>query len=511
MATRRGWAISALVTVFAAGLVFYRLNISLWYDEAWSYGLSTQPWHVFLGHYLWGVEANMALYYGILRVWLAAVSIFGIHPVEVIVRLPSAAFAIASTFVVYQTGRRFFSSVAGLIAAALFATNFLQLLLAQDARSYSLQLLLLGVSWYCLLTVLQGRTDRRWWAGYMISSALSVYAALFSVLVLAAQLAAFFVLLLWPGSWQGFVRRSLRPMAVSVLSIGVLCSPILLDAVLHGGPNNWVPPAHLTDVRNFLLFISGGNVWYERLLLASALLGIGLTVAAWASPRRLRPVSDASPETLATVIALGCWVALPIVVSFALTRPSLNLHLFFQRYLIVVIPAICLLSGIGVAALRWRAAQLALALLLALVAWPQVPAYYAAAQSQDFHDPTLWIQQHFRAGDGLICDPAVECGVPMGYYLAAYPGPAHFDWNSPGLFIWSNTSWIPVNRGTVLAYAGQHRRVFLIFGPLGNGAGEAAEGQGLVNALSSHYRKLAQMTAHATAADASVFLYQVRS
>src|SRR5438445_6701139 len=79
----RSWLIPSVLALGAAGLVFYRINVSLWYDETFSYGVSTQPWHTFLGHYLWGVEANMALYYGILRVWLWLTGVFGLNPVEV--------------------------------------------------------------------------------------------------------------------------------------------------------------------------------------------------------------------------------------------------------------------------------------------------------------------------------------------------------------------------------------------------------------------------------------------
>ena len=505
-----GWLIPSVVALVAAGLVFYRLDISLWYDETFSYGVSTQPWHTFLGHYLWGVEANMALYYGLLRAWLWLSGVFGLNPVEVIVRFPSAVFAVAATVVLYLLGKRLGGWVAGAIAAGLYATNFLQLIVAQNARSYSLQLFLLGLSWYCLLAAVDGGPhQRRWWPGYVVSSTLAVYAALFSGLVLVAQVLAIAIILVWPGPWQARVRGSLRWFVGSLILIGVLLIPIAVDAAIHGGPNDWILPAHLGDIRTFFLFISGNNIWYERLVIVTGLLAGIMALIAWARPQLAARVTNARPEWFATVIALSCWLVVPIVLSFVLTRPGLNLHLFFHRYLIVVVPPICLLVGLGVSALRWGAAQLALVVLLALVAIPQVPQYYKAARIQEFHEPTVWIQQRYQAGDGLICDPVVQCGIPMSYYLVAYPGPAHFDADSPGRFIWENTSWVPIDADRVLAYAAAHRRVFFIVAPIGNGTPAADEAKALESALGQRYTETDHLTAHAPAADTSVYLYQV--
>lgn len=507
--SRADWIIALLLAIAAAALVAYRLNVSLWYDETWSYGLSLQPWHTFLGHYLWGVEANMALYYGVLRAWLWLTGLFGANPTEVIVRIPSAIFAVAATVVVYLLGRRLFGRVAGIVAAALYLANFLQLLMAQQARSYGLELFLLAVSWYCLFAALDGGVGRRWWVGYVIGSSLAVYAALFSGLVLAAQVSAMVVLLLWPGPWRERIRAAVQPFVVSLLLIGLLSLPILIDAAIHGGPNTWILPAHLGDIRTFFLFISGNNVWYERLIIATGLLGGALALLAWAAPAQRQRVTRATPNTLASVIALSCWLIVPIVLSFALTQRMLNLHLFLHRYLVVVVPAICLLVGLGVAVIRWRPLQLALVAVLALVAWPQVPQAYQSAQVQNFHDPMLWVQQRYQSGDGLICDPVVQCGVPVDYYLTAYPGSARLDADSPGRFIWETTSWVPVDKSTVLAYAASHRRVFFLFGPLGNGASAATEAKDLEAALAGSYKEIDHMTAHAVAADTSVYLYQV--
>jgi len=124
-----------VVTAIGTVIVVHNLDFGAWFDEAFSYQLATQPWHVLIGQYTWGSESNMILYYLLLRGWLWITSHLGVAPVEVVLRTPSTIAAIATTPMVYLLGRRIFGRTAGLVAAGLYATNFLQLILAQTARA----------------------------------------------------------------------------------------------------------------------------------------------------------------------------------------------------------------------------------------------------------------------------------------------------------------------------------------------------------------------------------------
>src|SRR3989441_13009482 len=83
-------------------------------------------------------------------------------------------FAVAAAVVVYLLGRRLFGRIAGLVAAGLYLANFLQMGVAQLARSSSLELFLLALSWYALFAALTARgSARRWWALFVASSVLA--------------------------------------------------------------------------------------------------------------------------------------------------------------------------------------------------------------------------------------------------------------------------------------------------------------------------------------------------
>ena len=122
----------------------------------------------------------MSLYYFLLHHWLR----FGSS--EGFVRALSVLFAVASIPAIYILGRRLFDSQVGLTAAALLAVNAYHVQFSQDARSYSLMVLLcLFSSWYFLKCLTE--PSRRNRAAYILSSALAVYAQFFSLLLVLAQ------------------------------------------------------------------------------------------------------------------------------------------------------------------------------------------------------------------------------------------------------------------------------------------------------------------------------------
>src|SRR5256885_9214472 len=96
----------------------------------------------------------MELYYLLLHFWLSFCSWVGIPLVEFVVRFPSAIFASIGVLIAFLLGKRFFDFGTGLLGALLFLLNIQQLTYAQQARSYSFQLLLLCVGWYALFSAL---------------------------------------------------------------------------------------------------------------------------------------------------------------------------------------------------------------------------------------------------------------------------------------------------------------------------------------------------------------------
>jgi hypothetical protein len=151
--------------------------------------------------------------------------------------------------------------------------------------------------------------------------------------------------------------------------------------------------------------------------------------------------------------------------------------------------------------------QLGLGVVVAVVAIPALTSYYQYAQVQDFRGLTRWVEARYRAGDGVICAPVVECGVPTSYYFAAYPGRAHFDADSPGRFQWERTASIPLTADNLTAYEAQHRRIFVLYGPLGVSPDRTAQLDEVKATLAGHLGLVDQVTVKGSAVDLSAYLY----
>src|SRR5437660_5373661 len=196
------WLLCVLVGGVALGFDLYRLgNPSIWFDEAFSVELARQPLPL-LWHIIWGPEPNMELYYLFLHFWLGFTGFLGLHPTEFVVCFPSSVFAALRSVMVFLLGRRFLGITAGIVGAGLYLLNDLQLLYAQQTRSYSLQLLLVCIAWYALFIALTQEThQKRWWTCFIVATTLAVYAHLFSLLILFTQVGAFGRLSSLPVTW----------------------------------------------------------------------------------------------------------------------------------------------------------------------------------------------------------------------------------------------------------------------------------------------------------------------
>jgi uncharacterized membrane protein len=504
------WLLCILIGVIALGFNLYRLGSpSIWYDEAFSVELARQPLPL-LWHIIWGPEPNMELYYLFLHFWLGFTGFLGLHPTEFVVRFPSAVFAALSSVMVFLLGRRFLGITAGIVGAGLYLLNDLQLLYAQQTRSYSLQLLLICIAWYALLVVLTQEThQKRWWTCFIGVTSLAVYAHLFSLLILLAQVVAFGGLLILPGPWRDKARHCVIAFIVSLVITGVLIIPMLLVS-LHGSKTGWLPSPLLHDVYNLFLTISDNSKLYLLLLFGCCALGILVSMLVYLPQGKdlleqfnLYNGSDGKRNSMLqqyfpVAFVLLCWFVVPIVISYVVSQGSTRL--FSSRYLVIILPPLFLLVGLGVASLRLRIVQLVIILTLFLIALYYVPLYYKSAQVEDWNSTVPWLEQRYQPGDGLVCyDSDVEqgCQVSVDYYLHAYPSGAHFTGDSPGEFSWSNFGpanshsgpEAAVNPSTLAAYGSQHSHIFFIIGRIPNEAA-AARSKAAQYWLDTHYHLL---------------------
>jgi mannosyltransferase len=381
--------ILGVTTIIGAALRLHQLAAkSFWIDEGASVGFATMPWRPFL-HTLWNYQGNMTLYYFLLRAWIH------LGDSEFVVRSLSVLFAVLTIPVIYLLGERLFDRATGLTAAALLSVHSFHIQWSQEARAYSLLTLLLVVAAYFLICAMESTMESTkevstgFWIAFTVTAALSFYAHIFAVFVLAA----FALSIAFPKPYRGRTRTN---VLVAILFEHLVAPMALFVLVQHGGSQlAWLHRPSFSDVSEFLLLLTGeGGI----LLLVIYLTLAGLSFV------HLPGASHSDKEKWALRLLL-LWLVLPPLLTLAASPIK---PLFFPRYMVLCVPALVLLAARGLAHLynlparRWVGAA-ALALLIALSGWG-THEYFVnfVAENTDWRSAVNYILENQRPGDGVV-------------------------------------------------------------------------------------------------------------
>jgi uncharacterized membrane protein len=436
-------------------------STSLWTDELFSVTIATKPLPVLLRQ-LWSENANMSLYYLILGGWLELLERLGVaHPSEWLIRLPSIVFAVGAVVVAYFVGKRLFGAVVGLVGASLLVLNYVFLMEVAQARAYSLELFLQLIGWLLFIRILQNpaRNGVRLGLAFGIVMALAMYSDLYTALVIVAQLAVFLALVLARAISSERARAALRPAVVATVTMIVTITPLALDVLTHGAANEWIATPGLREVLTFAGAVAGANPAFALVLIVGGALGLSIAV---------RRADSGGPDGIsprAATIVLATWAAVPLILSWVLSHHPIGMHLFLTRYLVVIVPAICLLVAAGLSSIAGSRRMVSRVVLGAsvLVAVSAVPAYYSRVQREDFHTASAWLVQQYHSGDGVAC-ASLGCAFAMEYYA-----PDRLKADSPGQYVWSPGLFghVPVDTAALAGYAQSHNRIFFVYGTAG--------------------------------------------
>jgi hypothetical protein len=394
------WTIVSVFTLIllaasAAGLRFLFLaRKPFWFDECFSVEVTRLSWHAF-GRLLWRREANMSLYYLLLRGWLH----FGSSPF--FIRSFSVVISLAALPAVYWLACKLFDRRVALLAAALMSFNAYHIRYAQEARSYSLFVLLATLSSGFFVASLR-EPSRRKRLGYILASVLAVYAHLYALLLLAAQWWAV------RRTREGIFSRALRH---AWIWIAVASLPLLIFAAKTGaGPIRWIQRPGLRDLVEFAERIAGNDGLPLLLLYAVACLAAIIPLG---KMTRLFPTEVTSE--IWSLRFLLIWLLFPVALTvlMSLARP-----VFLGRYFIFCLPALVILAAAGLAKLRrtWLlAGWLTAMLLLSLQGTFSYYNHDFDLERDDAEGAANYVLDHAQLGDAILFHIA-EARVPYEFF-----------------------------------------------------------------------------------------------
>jgi len=423
----------AAISVVGAAVALWHLGReSLWMDEGVSLAFTRASW--------WAVpfrdNGNGALYLVLLKGWAHFFSS------DSGIRFLSVVPFVATIPLVGLLGRRMVSPAAGLIAAAVFATNADALFWARAARGYSLEVFLTALG--MLLLVLGVDELRR----DALVAAVVVGACAAWVQPIAAIAFAVLVASLWllPKG-----RLPLRPGALFAL-LGALLAPLAI-ALLRAGTSqiSWLGSGGYSHLPAILLNMAGGH---QVGLPIAALATVGAVIALLEHRDDVRTVA-----AWRVVAPIACVVGTLFVILVVSVRQSL----IDEAYILLLLPSVAVLVGLATTSLRWPRLATAVA-ATTVVASVAIFLHHDSADGEDIRDAEAAIAARARAGDVIVLNPTPLAGG-FELYLERHPSTFPDPLVPPGE--WGS---LPVNNQPdinghyldLVAKTAGHRRVWFV-------------------------------------------------
>ncbi len=279
-----------LLTVLAAVLRFVLIgHQGFWYDESYSvYLVRLPPAHML--RLLPSLESTPPLYYCVTWVWAR---IFGFGPAAI--KSLSAVCGTLTVPVAYAAARKLLANWrSALIVAALTAFNPLLVWYSQEARAYSMLVLLCACT---VLALAYAREHPRalplsMWA---LACALALLTHYYAVILVAPEAA-----------WLLYEHRHARNVRVAIVGV-IAVGGALLPLAIHqnvAGHNGWIASVALSGrLAQTLPLVLIGPETHLRVamkFLAFAMVAVGIGLLIWRSRRRERQ-SALLPGVLALV------------------------------------------------------------------------------------------------------------------------------------------------------------------------------------------------------------------
>jgi mannosyltransferase len=337
---------------------------------------------------------------------------------DFLLRFPALVFGVLGVAATYALGARLWGKREGAVGALLLAAAPLHLRYSQDARFYTLQVLLSLLSVYFLYRAIFARErEWKWFAGFVVCTVLNLYNHLFAFFVLGAEIA--FVAGLWIARGEGKRRRILLDRS-RVLAF-VISLAIIALAYTPMVPHLWRGLSGSKGLEGI------GGAGLAPSLVVQALdswgLGSGWRVLVLFVPFAGGTIAAARSERVQLWLAC-CWILIPFVALVVLPAG----HNFRPRYVLFMLPLYLLFVARGLTAMvslvgqRWAGGRrrLEIAGLVILLAYigaatvSAVQAYYEEDRA-DWRGVAALVAARISPGD-VVVSPGPFSQVVMPRY-----------------------------------------------------------------------------------------------
>jgi len=310
---------------------------------------------------------------------------------ETAVRFPSAIFGILSLFFIYKLGCQLFNKKIGLISSFLLAISTFAIYYSQDARPYSLFLLMTLLSFYFFIQIL--KINSKWYyLGYSLANILLLYSHLFGLFVVITQIIYFAIF------WKKYRQQRLKFAGVQVASV-LASIPLVILVVTRfyettewGGSIGWIAePSFMSMVHTFTDF--AGDYIMMAIFLVLFLIGLFSLLK---REGRWTFRFDSSGE----LVLLLMWLSFPIIIPFALSM--ILTPMYVNRYLISALPAFLVLAAKGTGSFPDIKVTYILLFIITILSIILLGAYYSEPTKEQWRETAEFIEYRAQADDVII-------------------------------------------------------------------------------------------------------------
>jgi hypothetical protein len=318
---------------------------SMWIDESYSWRISRLG-PVALIQDTAG-DVHPPFYYLTLWAWMALTGSEDLF----MMRLTAAIPALLAVAIVIRLGRKWFndSHWAGAAAGIFLATSGIFINYARELRMYGLIVLLICLSWWMLDRLIHDKRRAVLW--YTLTLALMAYTFYYAAFVVLIQF--IFVAIFHRHALRRFLLAGGVALLLFLPWVPAFVSQLGTAKAQSGEVENapiigkflGTRPTSFDAITNFIDMYTAGQP-----SITIALVALALTLAFGNNTRFRR-----------WLIAAGLWFFMVVVLFFAL---NLVIPIYGLRYVLIVIPALALLVGVGVYRMPTRAARWSLAAII---------------------------------------------------------------------------------------------------------------------------------------------------
>lgn len=405
-------AILLLLLLMSAILLrIYNLSgESLWLDE----GISIRRSKLNLIEIVFELITNVhpPLYFVILHYWML---IFGDS--ELSVRFPSVIFGLCSVLMIYKLGSAISNRNTGLISALILCFSVFHVQYSQEARGYSLMVLLSIISMYSLIKLIVNKDKEKIHrSGYIISSILLICTHSYGLLVILAQ-NIFFVItyIINKNSLNLNFRKWISLQGI----VALLYLPwlfILAFQVISIQSGYWISQPNIMMIyETFLKYAGSKNLLFTSLFLLIIpfffLMKTKLSNTLFKHKKGNKYNLDLQGNKILLLIT---WLLVPIIIPFLISQ--ILAPIYQIRYTISASVAFYILIALAIEKIKIRHIKTFFIFLIIIFSMCNLYKYYVEINKQQWRDSIKYLEMNAQSGDIVLCVPDYILNSVINYY-----------------------------------------------------------------------------------------------